>query len=291
VLTKGESPEEFANHLKVRHDLLMRIYFLCAFLLCGIFSHAVFADSPKWKLVWSDEFDGAGKPDPTKWKYQVGGDGWGNQEEEYYTDHLENAHLENGHLVIEARKEEMASNHYTSARLNSRASWTYGRFEFRAKLPTGRGTWPAAWILPDVKTYGDRFWPDNGEIDVLEAVGFDQNVNHFSVHTKDFNWMNGNQPTFWTMVPDADKDFHTYALEWYPDHLDFFIDQTKYMTLKKIGDWRQWPFDKNFHVILNLAIGGSWGGEKGIDDQIFPAKFELDYVRVYQLTTDQVLVR
>jgi licheninase len=268
----------------------MRNYIFPLFVLCGFFLRIAPArtqslSTSKWQLVWSDEFNGTGKPDPSKWLYETGDSGSANHEAQAYTDRIDNAYLENGHLVIKAVKEDFADKHYTSARLNSRQSWTYGRFEFRAKFPRGRGTWPAAWMLPDAQTYGDGYWPDNGEIDVLEAVGFDPNVNHFLTHTKDFNWMNNNQPTFLTSVPDADQAFHTYALEWSPDHLDFFIDQTKYMTVEKKGDWRQWPFDQNFHLILNLAIGGSWGGMQGIDDQIFPATFEIDYVRVYKMVT------
>jgi beta-glucanase (GH16 family) len=146
-----------------------------------------------WQLVWSDEFNYSGLPDRSKWGYDVGGHGWGNKELQYYTERRkENARVENGHLIIEARRDGSESNEYTSARLVSKGKgdWTYGRFEVRAKLPSGRGTWPAIWMLPSVKSYGGGGWPDNGEIDIMEHVGFDPNVIHGSAHTSllSFYW-------------------------------------------------------------------------------------------------------
>jgi licheninase len=237
----------------------------------------------QWRLVWGDEFQGEGTLDSQKWIYEVGNVGSANHEAQTYTDRSDNSFLENGALVIQAKKEDFGDKHYTSARLHSQQSWLYGRFEFSAKLPTGRGTWPAIWFMPDQQVYGDQLWPDNGEIDLLEAVGFDQNVNHFSVHTKDYNWMTHSNPTFWTSVPDGNLQFHKYTLDWYQDHLDFWLDEVKYMTLEKTGDWRQWPFDQKFYLIINLAIGGGWGGLHGIDDFLFPARFEIDSVHVYEL--------
>lgn len=236
----------------------------------------------KWKLVWGDDFNGTGSPDETKWQQEINGSGGGNNEAQFYTDHIENSFLENGHLVIQAKKEDIGEKHYSSALLDSKESWTYGRFEFRAKLPKGRGTWPAAWLLADKQTYGTQFWPDNGEVDVMEAVGFEQNVVHFTLHDKFFNYMNENNPIVWMKVHDADEQFHTYTLDWYPDHMDFWLDHVRYMSFKKHGDWQKWPFDQKMHIILNLAIGGSWGGSQGIDDSIFPARLEFDSVRVYK---------
>jgi licheninase len=236
----------------------------------------------QWKLVWSDDFNGSGQPDPTKWTVEVDGSGGGNHEAQYYTDRLDNAFVKDGHLVIEAKKEDYQNKSYTSAILDSKQSWTYGRFEIRAKLPTGRGTWPAAWLLADKQVYGSQFWPDNGEVDMLEAVGYDQNVIHFTLHDKFFNYMHNNNPMTWMRVADADQQFHTYTFDWYPDHMDFWLDHVKYMTFEKQGDWQKWPFDQNMHLILNLAVGGDWGGLKGIDDSIFPARFEFDSVKVYQ---------
>lgn len=238
----------------------------------------------EWILVWSDEFDKAGAPDRTKWKFETGGGGWGNDEDEFYTNRRRNSRVENGHLIIEAHMEKQGSREFTSARLNSKKSWTYGRFEFRAKLPRGRGTWPAAWLLASQQTYGDQFWPDNGEIDVLEAIGHEQNVNHVSTHTKDYNFIIQTQNTAVREIPDADTKFHTYAVEWLPDSIQFYVGRKKYMTVKKQpgDDWKKWPFDHDFYIILNLAVGGHWGRANGIDENAFPARFEIDYVRVYQ---------
>ncbi|HIL08654.1 MAG TPA: glycoside hydrolase family 16 protein, partial [Candidatus Latescibacteria bacterium] len=152
-------------------------------LLLGAQSAAAQND---WSLVWADEFTGEGLPDSSNWRYEVGGGGWGNEEQQHYTaERLQNARVENGLLVIEAHREKFVSRNYTSARLASKLDWTYGRFEIRAKLPFGRGTWPALWMLPTHDTYGgEHYWPDNGEIDILEHVGHEPDVVHFSVHTR-----------------------------------------------------------------------------------------------------------
>lgn len=252
----------------------------------GHVPHAHLARPTGWQLVWSDEFDYKGLPDQRKWDYKVGGHGWGNNELQYYTSGaLTNARVEQGNLIIEAHKEKISSNSYTSARLVSKGKgdWTYGRFEIRAKLPAGRGTWPAIWMLPSQTTYGDRFWPDNGEIDIMEHVGFDPGVIHASTHTKTYNWPRKNHKTATLTVPDAQTAFHVYALEWSPERIDVYIDKNKVFSYKnEATGWEAWPFDENFHLILNLAIGGNWGGAKGVDDSIFPQRMEVDFVRVYQ---------
>jgi licheninase len=231
------------------------------------------ADLKAWRLVWSDSFTRAGAPNSAKWKFETGGDGGGNNEAQFYTDRPENARVEGGRLMIEGRKESYQKRDYTSARLISKAAWTYGRFEIRAKLPNGRGLWPAIWFMPLKQTYSDRLWPDNGEIDLMENVGFEPGLVHFSTHTKDKNWMNGNQNTMTTPSPLA-GGYHTYILEWLPDHMDFLIDDVKYLSVREdTSNWKVWPFNQDFYLILNLAVGGSWGGEKGIDDTIFPARF------------------
>jgi len=149
-----------------------------------------------WKLVWSDEFSRDGQPDPSKWSYDVGGHGWGNNELQYYAEsRLKNARVENGNLIIEAHKESVQGSQYSSARLvtKGKGEWTYGRIEVRAKLPSGRGTWPAIWMLASQNSYGDGYWPDNGEIDIMEHVGFDPDVIHASVHTLAYNHTIGTQ--------------------------------------------------------------------------------------------------
>ena len=238
-----------------------------------------------WKQVWGDEFEGQGLPNSDKWYYETGGDGWGNQEQQYYTENdPENARLENGNLVIEARKESYQGNAYTSARLNSEASWKYGRFEIRAKLPGGRGTWPALWMLADEDTYGDQYWPDNGEMDIMEHVGYDAGVIHGTIHTEAFNHINDTDKGGSITVPDATSAFHEYTMEWTPSEIRVFVDGERYFTFRNREQygWEEWPFDQKFHLLMNIAVGGTWGGAEGIDDSAFPERMVIDYVRVYK---------
>lgn len=248
-----------------------------------------------WKLVWQDEFDQAGAPDPTRWTYETGGNGWGNRELQFYTDHRrENARVEHGCLVLEVRREPWQGSAYTSARLVSKGKgdWTYGRFEIRARLPAGRGTWPAIWMLPTVWNLGDGHWPDNGEIDIMEHVGHDPGVVHASTHSRNNQWRKNNQRTATTLITDATTAFHTYAMEWDAEALRIYVDERLYFTSRrKGGDWTSWPFYRDFHLVLNVAIGGDWGGEKGVDDKAFPLRMEVDYVRVYQHETMPTLGR
>lgn len=241
----------------------------------------------KWQLVWNDEFNQDGKLDPKKWLYEVKGDGFGNAELQYYTDRLSNSRAENGNLIIEAKKESYGGREYTSARLNSNQGWTYGRYEFRGKMTKVLGTWYAAWLLPSQMTYSDRFWPDNGEIDIMEGVGFENNVNYGSAHSKNFSSLNMTFRNKTIPVPDGDQQFHVYALEWYPSRLDFYVDDNLYFSVKHEpgANWeKDWPYDHDFHIILNLAVGGNWGGNKGIDEAAFEkgVKFVLDYARVFR---------
>lgn len=254
----------------------------------------------QWKLVWSDEFKEPGLPDPAKWDYETGF--IRNNEQQYYTrERKENARVEEGMLVIEGRKEQWKNPDYdpagkgkgkgrrsrefadyTSASLTTRgkASWTYGRIEVRAKLPSGRGTWPAIWMLGTNRQAG---WPACGEIDIMENVGFDPLTIHANIHTKAYNHVIGTNKGNKIEVSDPSKDFHVYAIEWFEDHMDFFVDETRYFTFKNEGTGNDtWPFDKPHYLILNAAYGGSWGGQKGVDDSILPQKYFIDYVRVYK---------
>lgn len=239
-----------------------------------------------WHLVWSDEFDRDGAPDSTRWNYDEGGDGWGNHELQYYTRaRLENARVKDGKLVLEARREPWAKNEYTSARLvtKGRAAWSSGRFEIRAKLPAGRGTWPAIWMLPVIWNLGDGGWPDNGEIDLMEQVGHEPGKIHGSTHTRLHQWPLKTQRTAVLDVPDATTTFHTYAMEWDAEEIRLYVDDHQYFTSRKAGgDWTSWPFFRDFYLILNVAVGGDWGGEKGVDAAAFPQRMEVDYVRVYE---------
>ncbi len=234
------------------------------------------------KLIWSDEFNGKGLPDSSKWNYDVGGDGYGNNEAQFYTkDRLENARMENGNLIIEARKEKWGKNEYTSARLLTKGkfSFQYGTVEVRAKLPKGRGTWPAIWMMSE----NMKKWPDDGELDIMEHVGFNPGYIHASVHTKKYNHIQGTQKTYTLIVKDVSEKFHVYKADWTPEKIEVYIDDKKFFTYKNVEKTKDaWPFDQPYFIILNLAVGGFWGGKEGIDDNIFPQKYYIDYVRVYQ---------
>lgn len=240
-------------------------------------------DSKKATLVWADEFDKNGLPDSQSWSYDVGDGGWGNNELEFYTEkNPENARVENGHLIIEARADDSKPKGYTSARLvtKNKAAWKYGYIEVKAKLPSGKGTWPAIWMLPEEDLYGG--WPANGEIDIMEHVGYDPGVVHGTVHTKAFNHTIGTQKGGKVDVSNFNTDFHTYAIDWTSEKIDFYIDDIKYFTFENTGeDYKEWPFDQKFHLILNIAVGGDWGGQQGVATDIWPQRMEVDYIRVY----------
>lgn len=242
----------------------------------------------KLTLVWSDEFDKAGTPDATKWSYDLGDGcpgvcGWGNNELEYYTQDSKNVRVENGRLIIEAHKEEKGGRHYTSARIVSKGKgdWLYGRIEVRAKLPRGTGTWPAIWMLPTDWKYGG--WPASGEIDIMEHVGFDPGVVHGTVHTEAYNHVKGTQKEGKVTVADFSDAFHVYAIEWSKEKMTFIVDDNEYFSVNKSAadDYKGWPFDQRFHLIMNIAVGGNWGGMKGVDDSIWPQRMEVEYVRAY----------
>lgn len=261
--------------------------FLALLLAASVASAQQTAPAPApagYALVWHDEFDRDGLPDASKWSYDVGGHGWGNQEPQFYTERrAENARVEGGYLIIEARKEAWQGAPYTSARLvtKGKGDWTYGRIEVRARLPRGRGSWPAIWML--ATTPQPMRWPDDGEIDIMEHVGFDHGVVHGSVHTKAYHHSIGTQKTAKVSVPDVAEAFHVYAVEWEPTRIRVFVDDRPYFQFdKEPGGRTVWPFDGPFHLLLNVAVGGSWGGQKGIDESTLPYRMTVDYVRVYQ---------
>ncbi len=237
----------------------------------------------KRELVWMDEFEDNGLPDSAKWNYDTGGHGWGNNELQYYTaNRAENARVENGFLIIEARKEKWEERDYTSARLitKGKGDWKYGRIETRAKIPAGLGTWPAIWMLASTNPLN---WPDDGEIDIMEHVGFNQGYVHGSVHTKKYNHVIGTQRTDTIYVPDCSTQFHVYALDWTADSIRVSVDDQVYFRFANEKSGKDaWPFDQPFHLLLNIAVGGNWGGQKGIDSTIYPVRMEVDYVRVYR---------
>ncbi len=241
----------------------------------------------QWQLVWADEFDYTGQPDTTRWAYDLGDGcphlcGWGNNELQHYTNRPENVRIEDGLLVIEAHREPFENREYTSTRLVTRgkASWLYGRIEARARLPKGRGTWPAIWMLPDDMSDG---WPLCGEIDIMEHVGYLPDSIFGTIHTRAFNHLEGTQRGDRAYVPDCEEAFHVYALEWDADSLRWFVDEQQFFAFANEGSGKEaWPFDKPFHLLVNLAVGGNWGGKMGVDTTIWPQRFLVDYVRVYQ---------
>jgi len=236
------------------------------------------------KLVWSDEFNKPGHPDTTKWAYNIGtgNNGWGNNELEYYTNSENNARVDNGNLIIEARKENVGGQNYTSARMltKGKADWTYGRFEIRAKLPAGLGSWPAIWMLgSNIDQVG---WPACGEIDIMEHVGKSLNEIHWSAHSKLYNWPKGTQKTAKAFISDVTASFHVYTLDWSKKEMKFYVDNVLYLTVENENKSDEYyPFVAPQFLLLNLAVGGGFGGPK-VDDSIFPIRMEVDYVRVYQ---------
>ncbi|MFH0767139.1 MAG: family 16 glycosylhydrolase [Bacillota bacterium] len=239
-----------------------------------------------WTCIWADEFDGS-TVDETKWNFEVHGDGGGNGELQYYT--KENAQVIDGKLIITAKKESYLGDDYTSSRLNTKYKGTfqYVRLVVRAKLPTGRGTWPAIWMMPLMSAYGG--WPDSGEIDIMEYVGYDPNRIYSTIHTEKFNHNLGTQIGFNRIIENAETEFHDYEMIWSPGNIKTFVDG------KSIGDFNYvaalnldvpyneaFPFDQSFFLIINFAIGGTWGGSQGIDPDIFPTTFEIEYARVYK---------
>ncbi|MEC5142964.1 glycoside hydrolase family 16 protein [Chitinophaga sp. 212800010-3] len=238
----------------------------------------------KWKLTWSDEFNYKGLPDSTKWGYETGRSGWGNNELQLYTAaDTSNAKVENGFLYITARNTGGGDNKYTSARMTSRnkGDWKYGKLEVRAQLPAGRGLWPAIWMMPTRNSYGG--WPASGEIDVMEHVGYMKDSIFGSLHSKTYNHVIGTQKTKGVFIKDPYSKFHVYGVEWTPDNITFLLDgKVYYQGFNEHKTFAEWPFDKPFYLLLNVAVGGNWGGKHGVDDTVFPAAMQVDYVRMYK---------
>ena len=243
-------------------------------------------DSDNESLVFNEEFNYTGLPG-SDWTYDVGNnDGWGNKESEYYTAYnLQNSNVENGTLNITAKKENYDGYHYTSARLVSKNSYLYGKFEICAKLPEGDGTWPAIWMLPAVNTYGN--WPDSGEIDIMEAIGRQPNYVHGSLQMNAYNFKQDNQKTASLYVNDLYSSYHVYEVLWTPNKIQISVDGHVYLTYNRdvydIGPnaWKAWPYNKAFKMLLNIAVGGTYGG--AIDNSIFPQTMSIKYIKVYSL--------
>lgn len=236
------------------------------------------AQQIKRKLVWEENFKGK-TLNKENWNIEIGDGcpncGWGNNERQLYTD--KNHKLVNGKLIITAKKE---GNQYTSTRITtkSKKEFQYGRFEARAKLPVGHGIWPAFWMLgSNISEVG---WPKSGEIDILEYIGREPHMVFTTLHTQDSHGNSIN--TKKTKFPDIEKGFHVYALDWTKDKMDFFVDDVLVYTFNPVHkDENTWPFNQPFYFIINMAIGGNFGGPK-VDDTIFPQDFTVDYIKVYQ---------
>ncbi len=241
-----------------------------------------------WKLYWSDEFSYNGLPDSTKWTFETGGNGWGNNEKQYYLQNsINNSFVQNGVLNIVALKEKFENLDYTSAKITTykKLNLHYGKIEVMAKLPRGKGTWPAIWMLAETIQNGKEGWPLCGEIDIMEHVGKDSNVIHTSLHSQLYNHIKQTQITHFETLNNVFDYFHKYGIEWTSKSIKFIFDDKLFYESSKGENGRVqnnagWPFDKPFYLILNLAIGGNWGGE--IDNSIFPCEMQIDYVRIYK---------
>ncbi len=238
------------------------------------------APSRNWSLVWHDEFDGP-TLDRTKWVWETGGGGWGNNELEFYTARPENARVEDGHLVIEARQEPFGNRQYTSARLKTQglAAWKYGRIEARIRIPRGQGMWPAFWML------GGRCeqvgWPTCGEIDIMENIGREPRRVHGTVHGPGYSGARGVSAAY-SLRADAFADnYHVFAVEWQAGAIVWYADSAVYATVTPNTVSGTWVFDHPFFILLNVAVGGSWPGSPD-STTVFPQTMLVDYVRVYQ---------
>ena len=247
-----------------------------------------FADTAQWELVWNDEFN-LNYINQSKWNHEEWGPGMVNDELQAYTNRSINSYIEDSCLVIRALHENYGGANYTSARMNSagKGDFLYGKIDIKAKLPSGAGTWPAIWMLPTDWVYGG--WPASGEIDIMEHVGCNLNWVKGSIHTEDCNWNDGcpNQSAGGNgqdhYLEGVSGNFNIYSVEWTASKIDFFINNNHYWTFTNTGTGSgMWPFDQDFHVILNLAIGGSWGGICEIDNSSFPQEMKVDFVRVYK---------
>lgn len=259
---------------------------LLFFLATALLTHQSISAPSPWKLAWHDEFN-TGQLDLKKWSYVNGGNGFGNDELEYYTSRPDNASLMNGMLVIQAIKEpyrgsDGISRPYTSARLQTAGKFaqTYGRFEARIKIPCGQGMWPAFWMMGE----GDLPWPNGGEIDIMENIGREPSTVHGTIHGPGYSGAKGISSSFELVGGKRFcDDFHVFAIEWEPDVIRWYSDDHLYKTVtpSDLPPGTHWVYDRPFYLLLNLAIGGSWPGNPD-DSTVFPQSMYVDYVRVYR---------
>jgi len=242
--------------------------------------------SEGYVLRWEDTFDADGAVNSAEWNVVNKGGGFGNQELQFYTNRAENSWVSDGTLKIKAMAESYQGNQYTSAKLETKKEWLYGKFSVRSRIPgTARGTWPAHWMMPRDSEYG--IWPKSGELDIMEHLGYDPDVVHATVHTQAYNHLIGTERGSKTNTTVT--DWHTYTMEWTPNITRFALDGEVYHVFRNSmdGNTDEWPFDKAFYLILNMAVGGTWGGAQGVDAAAFQTAegqvLEVDWVRVEQL--------
>ncbi len=257
---------------------------LMAFDIAGNHSEpeivSIATEALSWDVLWHEDFNVNGAPNTNHWNYQTGGGGWGNNEVQYYTNG-ENVIIEDGVLKLEARKEQRGTNTFTSTRMNTsgKVDILYGRIEVRAKLPRTGGTWPAIWMMPTDGAYGG--WPNSGEIDIMEHTG--NNYGHVfgTIHTGAYNHILGTQSGGGVDIDNVTEEFHTYTLEWYPTHMDWYIDDVHIFNFEnEYKTSAEWPFDKPFHLLLNIAVGGNLGGTVDMNG-VWPQQMIVDYIKVY----------
>lgn len=266
--------------------ILCVVYVGCSRVIASdMDTHSISFPEGFTKLVFDEEFNYSGAPDTTKWSFEEGY--IRNGEMQYYTDGL-NVWCSDSTLVIESRLDNSLIDGDTipvtsgSVTTFGKAAWKECFVEVRAKMPSFRGSWPAIWMMPSESRYGK--WPQSGEIDILEHVGHEPDRIHFSAHSERYNHMRSQQTTGSIEAPEVTDGFHIYGLKRTEDTIVWYYDGKEVFKLEKEkgADWTSWPFDADFYLILNLAVGGSWGGQKGVDLTALPAQFEIDYVRVFE---------
>lgn len=241
-----------------------------------------------YTLVWSEEFDYEGIPDKSKWNYDLGNHQWANGELQAYTNGSSNVYVKDGKLIIKALKEKDGDREYTSTRITTygKQSFTYGVFEFRVKLPKGKGSWPAIWMLPDAIKEGMP-WPRCGEIDIIEHIGRKIDNLFFSLHSLKHNHTRKDTKQYTTFYDHSGvcEGFHDYMMEWTPEYVEFYVDGQSVCRFNKSDDkedqsFESWPFDQPFYLIMNIAVGGGLAGV--VDESELPFVMEVEHVRVYQ---------
>jgi beta-glucanase (GH16 family) len=288
---------QFAIEIPMKQHILGQICPLILVLITSGYGQSTTSASPggkpSWTLTWSDEFNGpdGSLPDADKWSLETGGDGWGNQELEYYTRRPDNVHIEDHHLVVIARREDYTGKdgirrHFTSARMKSQGKFSqaYGRFEARIRLPYGQGIWPAFWMLGD--NIDQAGWPQCGEIDIMENIGKESSTVHGTIHGPGYSGDNGIGAPFTLPSARFSDNYHLFAVEWAPNVIRFYVDKHLYATRtpEELPPGTSWVYNHPFFLILNVAVGGNWPGSPDSSTS-FPQEMLVDYVRVYRPST------